>query len=127
MIRNTEGHVLLVRRSIDGRWYLPGVGVQRRETMIDAVTREVREETGLTVSKGDARVFGVYWSFFEGKSDHIVVCTSTAAGTLQPDGIEIDAATFWPLSDLPANVSPGTRRRLAELASGLTTPVLTTW
>jgi GNAT superfamily N-acetyltransferase len=33
MIRNTEGHVLLVRRSIDGRWYLPGGGVQRRETV----------------------------------------------------------------------------------------------
>jgi 8-oxo-dGTP pyrophosphatase MutT (NUDIX family) len=60
--------------------------------MIDAVTREVHEETGLTASKGDARTFGVYWSFFEGKSDHIVVCTSTAVDTLQPDGIEIDAA-----------------------------------
>lgn len=127
IIRDTEGHVLLVRRSIDQCWYLPGGGVHRGEVLLDAVAREVREETGLAVSPESAGIFGVYSSFLEGKSDHSVVLTCIATGDVQPDGIEIDAAAFWPPAASPDTVSPGTRRRLGEFVSGTTTPVTATW
>lgn len=45
-----DGRILLVYE--DGRWLLPGGEVERRETLEEALTREVREETGLTVSAG---------------------------------------------------------------------------
>jgi mutator protein MutT len=47
--------VLLVKRAhepLKGEWSLPGGAVEVGETLADAVTREVREETGLDVRVG---------------------------------------------------------------------------
>lgn len=127
IIQNDEGQILLVHRAIDQRWYLPGGGVHRGETLLDAAAREVREETGIIVSLEGAGIFGVYSSLLEGKSDHIVVFTCPASGAVRPDGIEIDAAAYWLPDGLPDNVSPGTARRLTELAACPATPIAGIW
>jgi ADP-ribose pyrophosphatase YjhB (NUDIX family) len=44
-----EGRVLLVRERSDGGWTLPGGWADVGDTPTEAVTREVREETGFTV------------------------------------------------------------------------------
>jgi ADP-ribose pyrophosphatase YjhB (NUDIX family) len=47
--------VLLVRRRYEplaGQWSLPGGAVEAGETLVEALTREVEEETGLTVDVG---------------------------------------------------------------------------
>jgi 8-oxo-dGTP diphosphatase len=47
-----DGKVLLVRRAgppAKGLWTLPGGRVEVGERLVDAVTREVMEETGLTI------------------------------------------------------------------------------
>jgi mutator protein MutT len=47
-----EGRVLLVKRGkepLKGRWLVPGGTVELGETLLEAVVREVAEETGLTV------------------------------------------------------------------------------
>src|SRR5437763_9849007 len=48
-----NGRVLLVQRAEEpakGRWTLPGGRVETGETLVAAVTREITEETGLTIS-----------------------------------------------------------------------------
>lgn len=44
--------VLLVQKA-DGKWGLPGGGIRRGETPLDAVIREVHEETGLKAGRVD--------------------------------------------------------------------------
>jgi 8-oxo-dGTP diphosphatase len=53
-----EGALLLVQRANPpeaGRWTLPGGRVQLRETLAQAVVRELREETGLEARCGPLR------------------------------------------------------------------------
>lgn len=48
-----DGAVLLVKRAnepLAGHWSVPGGAVERGETLEEAVIRELREETGLTVA-----------------------------------------------------------------------------
>lgn len=54
IIRRSDGAVLLIRRSPSsktdpGLWDLPGGKMDRGERLVDALAREAREETGLTV------------------------------------------------------------------------------
>lgn len=53
-IRNDKGEFLLLKRSEDsntnpGKWDLPGGKLEREEILEEAVVREVREETGITI------------------------------------------------------------------------------
>lgn len=53
-----SGHVLVIQRADNGHWELPGGVLELGEKFEDGVIREVREETGITVSV--ERLSGVY-------------------------------------------------------------------
>lgn len=115
MVFNDREELLLVRHRYANRdqFLLPGGGIGRRESPEAAAKREIEEEVGLRVT-GVARV-SEHFSASEGKRDTIHLCRAEAEGEPTPDGIEIVEARFFPLRDLPGNVSPATRRRIAEL------------
>lgn len=52
VILSRAPRVLLVQKA-DGKWGLPGGGVREGETPLEAVLREVREETGLRAARAD--------------------------------------------------------------------------
>ena len=56
----TRENILLTRRSDNGRWCLPGGGMDAGESASEACVREVLEETGLAVRV--TRMVGVYTS-----------------------------------------------------------------
>jgi 8-oxo-dGTP pyrophosphatase MutT (NUDIX family) len=58
VIRDDAGRVLLMRRSDDGRWDLPGGTTDPGEPPARALAREVWEETGLQVVP--ERILGVF-------------------------------------------------------------------
>lgn len=58
VVRDGDGHVLMIHRSDDGRWGLPAGAIDPGESPADAVVREVREETGLMVTP--ERLLGVF-------------------------------------------------------------------
>src|SRR5205807_1292435 len=58
VIFDRRGRLLLQQRSDGGQWGLPGGSVEIGESVLDAVAREVHEETGLIVKA--RRLIGVY-------------------------------------------------------------------
>jgi ADP-ribose pyrophosphatase YjhB (NUDIX family) len=58
VILNADGAVLLVHRTDNDLWALPGGAVDPGESVTDAVAREVKEETGFLVEVLD--LVGVY-------------------------------------------------------------------
>lgn len=57
-VQNEGAEILLHRRADNGRWGLPGGGIELDETAEQAVVREVLEETGYRVEA--RRLIGVY-------------------------------------------------------------------
>lgn len=117
--------VLLIRHSYQSPdlYMLPGGGVDRGETDVQAGIREVREETGCRLN--DVREHGAFISNNEGWPDHITVVVGTTTDTPLADGRELLEATFFPLDALPANVSAASLRRLIEVRDSL--PPADTW
>lgn len=120
IVFDAEGRVLLIRHTYVAGWYLPGGGVERGETMLTALRRELEEEVGVTLT-GEVRLIGLYANFREFKSDHVALY-AVADGTYDHAprrSPEIAESGFFPLSALPDGVTPSTHRRIAEATGKL--------
>ena len=51
ILRDGQGHILLIKRSDNGHWALPAGGIELGDTIRQCAIREVYEETGLTPTK----------------------------------------------------------------------------
>lgn len=125
VIMQRGDEVLLVKHTYQRHWYFPGGLVERGEMLDQAARREAREEVGATL--GPLSLVGVFSNFDEGKADHITVfrCTEfTLAPSASP---EIERCAFFKLNDLPADTSPGTRRRISLLLNDPGAPVYGPW
>jgi 8-oxo-dGTP diphosphatase len=111
--------VLLVRhRGGPTPWALPGGGVERGESLSALATREVREESGCPSEP--RALHGIFYNLSGGLTNHITVFVSAPLGELNPPvgDLEIVDARFFLARDLPANLEPGSRRRVAEYSRG---------
>lgn len=121
-----DGRVLLVRPSYKDHWTFPGGLVDRGETPEEAARREAREEAGVVV-QARPQLFGVYTSFDEYKSDHVLVFVCRDF-RLEPwrSGWEIHGRALFALDALPPDISLAARARLDEYSQG-GAPFTGTW
>ena len=95
IITNAEGKVLILKREntkyCEGLWNLPGGKLEYNETVESALTAEVREETGLTVTGFN---FFSYLDNLPGKKGElhyitlVFICRTVGTVKLSPESSE---------------------------------------
>ena len=113
---DAEGRVFLVRHTYVAGWHMPGGGVERYETSLAALHKEIREEGNL-VAVDAPQLLQVYFNNRSSDRDHVLFYRLAVRQTAvkKPDR-EISESGFFALDQLPEATTPATRRRLAELA-----------
>jgi ADP-ribose pyrophosphatase YjhB (NUDIX family) len=69
VVSDERGEILLIRRSDNDNWALPGGAIELGESMTQAAVREVKEETGI-----DCEITGLVGIYSDPK--HIILYTS---------------------------------------------------
>ncbi|OHV66825.1 NUDIX domain-containing protein [Pseudofrankia sp. BMG5.36] len=120
VVPDGQGRVLLIRRSDNGKWALPGGQMDVGERLADSAVREVKEETGLDVEV--VRILGLYSdprhviAYDDGEvRQQFAVCfeTRVLGGQLLADGSEAKDARFFSRADLAdLNIHPSIRLRI---------------
>lgn len=113
VIVNEKEEILLQRRTDTALWGVPGGGVELDETVLDALKREVAEETALDVIEAEpmALYCGPNHRFAYPNGDR-VQCFALAflvrkwKGRPRADGREGSEVRFFPLSRLPEGLVP---------------------
>lgn len=87
VVVNEDGDILLIRRSDNENWALPGGAMDLGESLLDAAVRETAEETGVHVEVTglvgiytDPRHVILYTSNGEARQEFSVVFTARAVG-----------------------------------------------
>lgn len=111
------GRLFLVRHSYVPGWHLPGGGIERGETALEALAKEMREEGNLVFGT-PPRLVHVYFNRQTSKRDHVLLyrCEGVTQSAPRLKDREIVEAGFFALDALPAATTAATRRRLEELA-----------
>lgn len=119
VIVDQASQVLLVRHGYRPGWHFPGGGVERGETISQALCRELDEETGVKLEQ-PARLFGIYTNFSVFPGDHVIlfIANRWRQDRIPQPNAEIAEQGFFALDNLPAAATGATRRRLDEAFSG---------
>lgn len=121
IVVDDQGRILLQLRSDNHCWSYAGGSIELDEDVEDTARRELLEETGLVAEK--LELFGV----FSGKELHyvypngdevsnvdIVYVCRQYSGTLKCQAGEVDALEFFPIDQIPENLSPPIRPALRK-------------
>ena len=78
ILENEEGKFLVTQRALDkkwaaGGWEMPGGGAKSKESSLDAIKREVKEETGLDVRNAEGGYLFTYKRENPGEGDNYFV------------------------------------------------------
>jgi 8-oxo-dGTP pyrophosphatase MutT (NUDIX family) len=119
LILDNEGRVFLVKHSYVAGWHLPGGGVEMGETLLAALARELREEGNIELNDTPV-LHAIYFNRRTSSRDHVALYVVRSFQQTAPPkpNHEIIAHGFFAMQDLPADTSPATRQRIAEVVTG---------
>ncbi len=108
-----DGEILLIKHTYQKGWYTIGGAVEKGESTLKAVKRELWEEVGL-ITKKTPQLFGVYFNRNDWRDDHVILYVVKDFTMEDVDSDEIAEKKWYSFDDLPEDASPATRRRIDE-------------
>jgi ADP-ribose pyrophosphatase YjhB (NUDIX family) len=113
-----EGRLLVVKQTYTNGWIFPGGGIERGETAIESLSREMDEEAAVKVT-GQPVMHGLFSNDRHFPGDHVAVYL-VPQFTVQAwkPSLEISHRAFLPRDQIERDCSDAMKRRLAELLDG---------
>jgi len=129
---NGRGEILLIRRSDNDNWALPGGGVDLGESLTQAAVRETQEEsgvdceiTGLLGIYTDPEHLILYTSNGEVRQEFSIVLTARPTGGQPTPSTETSEVRWVPLADVDSyQMDPSMRLRIQHYAEHRDRPYL---
>jgi 8-oxo-dGTP pyrophosphatase MutT (NUDIX family) len=105
--------VLLVKHTYQDGWYTVGGAVERGESPLEGIIRELWEEVGI---KGATIIdlMGVYHSVWEKRDDYVALYIVKDFSMNEVQCNEILDKQWFNIADLPSDATPATKRRIEE-------------
>jgi 8-oxo-dGTP pyrophosphatase MutT (NUDIX family) len=132
LVTNDAGEILMIRRTDNGNWALPGGAIEMTESVADAAVRETLEETGIQVEvTGLAGVYSDpghvihFTSNDEVRREFSIVLTARPVGGEPTPSDESSAVRWIAPTDLGSyKMGAAMRKRVDDYLSGDGTPVI---
>lgn len=118
IIENEHNEILLQLRSDTKDYGVPGGNLELGESLIEALIREVKEETGILISADEAKLFGVYsgndmLTTYPNGDEVQYVCLIFYVKMDSPDNLaaceESGKIAFYSRKTMPNNLKPSDR------------------
>ncbi len=116
VVLDSDNRVLLIRHTYRPGWHFPGGGVEKSETIEDALTRELKEEAGVEL-EGPPELYGLYANHRLFPGDHIAlfIIRKWRQPSIPKPNAEIAEQVMVPWNAMPANTNAPTRARILEI------------
>lgn len=115
IVENENGEVLLVRHTYVEGWYLPGGGVESKDTMAQTAIKELREEVGFE-ALSEPKLLNVYKNTSASNRDHVALFKIEdwrIAELFKPNNEIVDMG-FFAIDAVPETITAGNLRRIQE-------------
>lgn len=132
VVTNDAGKILLIRRSDNGNWAMPGGAVDLGESLAQAGVRETREETGIDCDitglvgvYSDPRHVILYTSNGEVRQEFSVVLTARVVGGDLATSSETSEVRWVPAAEISGYpMDRSMRLRIGHYLANSGTPVI---
>jgi 8-oxo-dGTP pyrophosphatase MutT (NUDIX family) len=128
VVSNSAGEVLLIRRSDNDNWAVPGGAIDLGESMVQETWEETGidcEVTGLVGIYTDRQHVMLYTSNGEGRQEFSIVLTGRATGGEPSCSEEISEVRWVPRAELgDYSMDRSMRLRIGHYLEGRATPYL---
>lgn len=119
LVFDAQGRIFLVKHSYIPGWHLPGGGVEPGESLLTALSRELREEGNIELI-GAPDLYGIYWNRRIARRDHVALFVVRSFRQIAPPqpNHEIVSHGFFAPDALPEDTTVSTRARVTEVLGG---------
>lgn len=131
-VTNDAGELLLIRRSDNGNWAMPGGGIDLGESLAQAGVRETREETGVECEiTGLSGIYTdpghviLYTSNGEARQEFSIVLTARATGGQPTPSDETSEVSWVPADQVDSfGMDRSMRQRVRHYLEGRASPYI---